>query len=406
MEKQQLVAEEQELERCSSIAQLGRVTMLCSLFSFRGRSSGSSLSSGSHRFKRKVDPAYARRTRPHNTPTHMHLARSAEVVYTSKRDRLAGPLVDPDDHNRAMGWNLQKRHKDLKGERERVRGVVRREKGDQENEKRANRRDEIGRSMAVSTTFPPSPPVRPLGVGGPVGDGRARSKGRARASRNPGLTTIRPLRVTAGPCSVAPVSDPIKADKSASADGRFSRDEAPHVGKRPRQEQRRRTVSEWHGEEEPSRASEELRRGSGSRFEGKGRTVSIASSIAPGRVFTAADADAGVNAYDLAAEDAARAAATTAKQSRFASRQPYGANTEGYEDDEVDMDVEMDKEREEEAFEFDEDNEGEFFYPPGEVSNVKGAKASAADATKTGIATRFSSPPLIPGLAMESPTST
>ncbi|PPQ93580.1 hypothetical protein CVT25_001201 [Psilocybe cyanescens] len=174
---------------------------------------GSSLSSGSHRFKRKVDPAYARRTRPHNTPTHMHLARSAEVVYTSKRDRLANPLVDPDDRNRAMGWNL------------------------------------------------------PLGVGGPVGDGSARGMGRESASCNPGLTTIRLLRVTASPRSVAPVSDPIKADKSA-----------PHVGKRARREQRRRTVSEWHGQEEPSRLGTELSRGSGSGFEGKGRTISIGSS--------------------------------------------------------------------------------------------------------------------------------
>ncbi|PPQ81193.1 hypothetical protein CVT25_015207 [Psilocybe cyanescens] len=107
----------------------------------------------------------------------------------------------------------------------------------------------------------------------------------------------------------------------------------------------------------------------------------------PGEVFTAADADAGVNA-------------TTAKQSRFASRQLYGANTEGCEDDEVDMDVEMDREKEE-AFEFDEDSEEEFFYPPGEVSNVKGAKASAADATKTGTTTRFSSLPLILGFSLK-----
>ncbi|PPQ92949.1 hypothetical protein CVT25_000112 [Psilocybe cyanescens] len=80
MEEQQLLASEQELEqeRRRSIAQLGRVTM--------------------------TPPTRAAHcTRPHNTPTHRHLARSAEVVYTSKRDRLMDPLVEPDDRNRAVG---------------------------------------------------------------------------------------------------------------------------------------------------------------------------------------------------------------------------------------------------------------------------------------------------------------
>ncbi|PPQ70484.1 hypothetical protein CVT25_007398 [Psilocybe cyanescens] len=105
LEERQLVAEEQEQEheRPSSVAQLCR---------------SSSSSSSSNGFKQIFDPTYAHRTRPHATTTYMHLARSAEVMYTSKNDRLPDPLVDPDERNCAMGWNLQMMHKHLKGERE------------------------------------------------------------------------------------------------------------------------------------------------------------------------------------------------------------------------------------------------------------------------------------------------
>ncbi|PPQ90202.1 hypothetical protein CVT25_001512 [Psilocybe cyanescens] len=53
----------------------------------------------------------AHRTHLHNTPSYMHLARSADVVCTHKRDRLANPLIDSDNRNCTMAWDLKKMHK-------------------------------------------------------------------------------------------------------------------------------------------------------------------------------------------------------------------------------------------------------------------------------------------------------
>ncbi|KAH9475710.1 ATP-dependent RNA helicase MRH4, mitochondrial [Psilocybe cubensis] len=215
-----------------------------------------------------------------------------------------------------------------------------------------DRKGKDRRRSGGSMMLPPRPSV---------GDGGGKGKGGASASRNPGLAPVQT------------VSGRVGRETRTSTKSQFARDSAPHVGQQPRSEQWGRTIRKWDEDETSQRTF----------GKGKGRTISMASSIAPGRVFTAADADAGVNAFDLAADD---------KWKTDSSRGTLSRNRRSREYDEEDMDAEQPD------YHVGLENEEEFFHPPGEVSNVKGAKATSASSSKSvAIATRFTSPPLIPG---------
>ncbi|PPQ90953.1 hypothetical protein CVT25_008284 [Psilocybe cyanescens] len=96
-----------------------------------------------------VDPAYALRAL-HPPAQHHHLY-APRMLRRGHVHPQAHPHVNPDDRKRVMGWDLQKTHKDRKQKRERGRGVVELERGDQERSVRMSRQ-KVGGAKMLSTT--------------------------------------------------------------------------------------------------------------------------------------------------------------------------------------------------------------------------------------------------------------